>query len=1656
MTATRNTSLAAMVGGCSSWREVSSQFEYLSEKQKGDFFEAFTKAFLILDPEYATKLKHVWLLGEVPHSIAKKLKLPSTDKGIDLVAETKEGEFWAIQCKYRQDTAKSLTFSEISTFSSLAFVICRGFSFGLICSTTERFTGVLKDQDRIGLCAYDVWESLDADFFRRLRLYLAGKPQSLNPATPRPHQLRAIADGIEHFANAKASRGKLIMPCGSGKSLTAYFLARELGSKRILIAVPSLSLINQTLKVWLRESLANGHEVDWICVCSDDSAGSIGKEELAILPQDLGIPCFTDSDKISAWLKKKPKGLQVVFTTYQSGETLSAAARKSGFCFDLGIMDEAHKTVGDGDKLFSHLLRDSNVKIRRRVFMTATERRYEGKSDSILSMEKSEIYGDTFHLLSFKKAIEFQPPILSDYKIISIVVSRNEVAQLIQKNVFVKPDRGPWNKEIEADMLASLIALRKAMRDYPIRHAVSFHSTIGRAKIFRDHNDTFTRINKGLGDLATFHVSGGTPTGTRSKIISEFSRSDRALITNARCLTEGVDVPDIDCVLFADPRRSAVDIVQAVGRALRPSEGKKHGYVIIPILHDDTGADDESLESETFKEILTTLRALAANDERIVEYFRAISQERQAQARGGIVEFDIDEKIAKRINLQRFIQEIELKCWDRLAKLSWRPFEEARAFVHSLELKNTNEWDQFRKGQLPEKGILPPDIPTNPSRTYATSGWKSLGDWLGTGSIAARFLVYRPFEEARDFAHSLRLKNLDEWKLFCRGQFPEKGTLPSDIPSNPQQTYKEKGWKSIGDWLGTGSIASYKRVFKPFEEARAFVHSLNLKNQDEWRKFCKGQLPEKGTLPVDIPFKPSRTYAASGWKGLGDWLGTGTIAKFLRVYRPFEEARAFVHTLNLKNQDEWRKFCKGQLPEKGTLPVDIPAAPQHTFKENGWKGYGHWLGTGAISPSLRVYRPFEEARAFVHTLKLKNQDEWQQFCKGQLPEKGMLPADIPAYPNQTYKEKGWKSIGDWLGTGSIACYKRVFKPFEEARLYVHALKLKNQHEWFLFCKGQLPEKGTLPVDIPFKPSRTYSESGWQGYGDWLGTGAIAPRFRVYRPFEEARAFVHTLKLKNHDEWKKFCKGQLPEKGILPADIPAAPQQTYNEKGWKGYGDWLGTGTIATYNKVYRPFEKARAFVQSLGLKNVKEWQKFCKGQLPEKGTLPDDIPANPRGTYLQRGWKGIGDWLGTGTIATFNKAFITFEEAREFVHSLKLKSVTEWKKFCRGQLPEKGTLPADIPSCPQKTYKKRGWRGYGDWIGTGTIAPRLRAYRPFEEARAFVHSLKLKSQDEWRQFCKSQLPEKGTLPADIPANPRGTYLKKGWKGMGDWLGTGAVAPNLRVYRSFEGARAFVHSLKIKSQSEWFRFCKGQLPEKGTLPVDIPYKPCRTYAESGWQGYGDWLGTGTIAPRLRVYRPFEEARAFVHTLNLKNQHDWRKFSKGQLPEKGTLPADIPVAPEKSYNTKGWKGYGNWLGTGAIASRFQQHRSFEEARAFVQSLKLKNQHDWFKFSKGQLPEKGTLPADIPAAPHQTYKVKGWKGYGDWLGTGVIATRFRDYRPFEEARGFVHSLKLKSQDEWQQFCKGQLPEKGTLPPDIPAAASRIYATKGWRGLVDWLGCK
>ena len=493
---------------------------------------------------------------------------------------------------------------------------------------------------------------------------------------------------------------------------------------------------------------------------------------------------------------------------------------------------------------------------------------------------------------------------------------------------------------------------------------------------------------------------------------------------------------------------------------------------------------------------------------------------------------------------------------------------------------------------------------------------------------------------------------------------------PLDIPSNPHVVYKDQGWQSMYDWLGTEITGrgGRKRNFRSYAEARNFVHTLKLKDSKEWWQYSKGALKGYERKPLDIPSVPHRTYKDQGWKGIRDWLGNEKIGRGFN-FRSFGEARSFVHTLKLKNGTEWRQYSKGALKGYERKPLDIPSTPHRVYKDQGWQGMRDWLGTEITGRGgkKRNFRSFGEARSFVHTLKLKNQKEWRQYRKGTLKGYERRPIDIPSAPNVVYKDQGWQSMYDWLGTEITGRggKKRNYRSFGEARSFVHTLKLKNSKEWRQYAKGALKGYERRPIDVPSSPNKMYKDQGWQGMRDWLGNEKIGRAFN-YRSFGEARSFVHTLKLKNSIEWRQYSKGALKGYERRPIDIPSTPRSSYKDQGWQGMRDWLGNEKIGrAFN--YRSFAEARSFVHTLKLKDTKEWLQYRKGTLKGYERRPIDIPSVPHGAYKDQGWQGMRDWLGSEKIGRgFN--FRSFAEARSFVHTLKLKDTKEWLQYRKGTL----------------------------------------------------------------------------------------------------------------------------------------------------------------------------------------------------------------------------------------------------------------------------------------------------------------------------------------------------------------------------------------------------
>jgi len=1041
------------------WSTFFSHANDLTKHEKGEIFEKLTELVLLTKPVYKTRYKNVWLLRDgVDSKLRAKLNLPNIDEGIDLIAEAYNGSYCSIQCKFK-GANESPTRKDIATFLDLSRNHCKNITEQILVHTGTngiKKTALLPDSfTQIGL---DFWSQLTEDDWLAIQLLVKGKKVTSVKRNPRPHQQEAIAASKQYFLNDKNIRGKLIMPCGTGKSLTAYWITQTLASKATIIAVPSLALIKQSLEDWTKEMvLSKPNELpEWRCICSDESTGQL-TDDFVTDTYSLGIPTTTNEDEITSFLKRKTPGGKIIFTTYQSADKLAQVSKRLKFKFDLAILDEAHKTVGAKDKAFSILLQDDKINISKRLFMTATERIVKGAEDEILSMDDDKVYGNVFYKLSFKKAIE--DGIITDYKIVTVLVNDTEIQDLIKKNKYLT-DRSKKVDEAEAQMLTTAIALKKAIKEYNLKHTVSFHKSINASKEFKS---LYEKIDTTADSPTVFHISSKLNAGARAELLKDFKNTSKAIITNARCLTEGVDVPAIDCVLFADQKQSVVDIVQASGRALRQYTDKNtgvkkdFGYIIIPVVLNEGESLDDLTESSRFKTITRIVTSLSTQDETIAEELKQVDAGKQKAGSGKIEVIGSVNKSIK-LDLATFTTKINTKIWERVSKLNWMKFSEAKKYVTQNNIKSQSEFRNFIKQE-----IKPFDLPSAPNIIYKNQGWKSWTDFFENGFIATRLRKYRSFENARLYVKSLGLKNQKEWNALVRS-----GKLPSDIPGKPTRTYQNLGWLGFGDWLGTGQIANFNKLYKSFEDAREYVRTLGIISVQEWHHIYT----KSGKKPTDIPVNPQRSYKKQ-WVSWSDWLGyedKSTNKK--KDYLDFKKAKKYATSLGLKSYKNWVKYYK-----ENKIPHNIPKSPDVIYKTKGWISWGDWLGTGTIARYYIKYQNFEEARTFVRSLKLDSVKAWHEYCKS-----GNKPNDIPTNSDKIYKNQGWTSWGDFIGSDYVAHNKRIYLDFKSSREIIQKHKLKSVSDWKKYC-----ESNEKPKDIPNSPDRFYKDKGWISWPDWLGT-----------------------------------------------------------------------------------------------------------------------------------------------------------------------------------------------------------------------------------------------------------------------------------------------------------------------------------------------------------------------------------------------------------------------------------------------------------------------------------------------------------------------------------------------------------------------------------------
>ncbi len=417
------------------------------------------------------------------------------------------------------------------------------------------------------------------------------------------------------------------MACGTGKTLIALWAAERLKPKTVLVLVPSLTLLQQTLDEWTRHN-SWGDAFSYICVCSDPTVASQDAHDpITFHRSDADFRIDTDPKEVVRFLQGTKTSVKVIFSTYQSSAVVSQATRGLAL-LDIAIFDEAHKTTGPKGGLFAHCLSDDNIKIRRRLFLTATPRHYDIRHRNregdfrILSMDDGSIYGPRAYTLTFGSAAH--QGIICNYKVVISVVDGQEVNAFALKHgiTLVKGDL------IGARWVANQIAIERAIEKTSAVRAITFHSRVSSAKEFSA--DTSRGIQQWLPDFSVFHVNGTQRSSERKQLILSFRNATKAVITNARCLTEGTDVPAVDMVAFIDPRHSKIDIAQATGRAMRKPTGpdKMIGYVVVPLFLERKKAEtlEEAFKRSDFFNIAAILNAMQEQDDELVQIIQELQE----------------------------------------------------------------------------------------------------------------------------------------------------------------------------------------------------------------------------------------------------------------------------------------------------------------------------------------------------------------------------------------------------------------------------------------------------------------------------------------------------------------------------------------------------------------------------------------------------------------------------------------------------------------------------------------------------------------------------------------------------------------------------------------------------------------------------------------------------------------------------------------------------------------------------------------------------------------------------------------------------------------------------------------------------------------------
>lgn len=625
----------------------------VTEREKGTYFEELICAYLRNEATYRDLYDKVWTYADW----AKEQGLSGKDAGIDLVARTQgTGEYHAIQCKLYAEDYK-VQKKDIDSFFTASGKA--PFSHRVIVTTTNNWSEHAEDAlqgqqppvSKIDLQALEDSQVDWAKYQPNQAVVLKARKQL------RDHQqtaLNAVVAGLKD-----AERGKLIMACGTGKTFTSLKIAEQQAGKgkRVLFLVPSLSLLSQTLTEWTQESATLLHS---FAVCSDSDVGKKRKAEddaVQVFTHELRYPATTKADRLASEMLKRhdAEHMSVVFSTYHSIDVISRAQADHGLpAFDLVICDEAHRTTGatfgdDDESNFVRIHDGDYIRAAKRLYMTATPRIYgdsakikaESGEVTLCSMDDEALYGKELFVINFSEAV--QRGLLTDYKVLVLTVEESTISRRLQD--MLKDE----NNQLKVDDAAKIVGCWKALAkqglheqligdDEPMKRAVAFcqvispnykgtkHkvSSINIASMFQAVVEAYQESEE-IDEASRLiceaeHVDGGMNASAKEAKLNWLKEEPLAntcrILSNVRCLSEGVDVPALDAVLFLTPRNSQVDVVQSVGRVMRNAPGKKRGYVVLPVVIPAGMEPHEALnDNQTYKVVWQVLQALRSHDD---------------------------------------------------------------------------------------------------------------------------------------------------------------------------------------------------------------------------------------------------------------------------------------------------------------------------------------------------------------------------------------------------------------------------------------------------------------------------------------------------------------------------------------------------------------------------------------------------------------------------------------------------------------------------------------------------------------------------------------------------------------------------------------------------------------------------------------------------------------------------------------------------------------------------------------------------------------------------------------------------------------------------------------------------------------------------------